>query len=37
MKSLPEDVRRSLRYAALFDRLKRGEAMMMMPYELEIK
>lgn len=37
IRSLPEDVRRSLRYAALFDRMKRGEAMMMMPYELEIK
>ncbi len=37
MKSLPEDVRRSLRYAALFDRMKRGEAMLMLPYELEIR
>lgn len=37
IRSLPEDVRRSLRYAALFDRMKRGEAMMMLPYELEIR
>lgn len=37
LRSLPEDVRRSLRYAALFDKMKRGEAMMMLPYELEIK
>ncbi len=37
IKALPEDVRRSLRYANLFDRMKRGEAMMMLPYELEIK
>ncbi|HUF03344.1 MAG TPA: signal peptide peptidase SppA [Aridibacter sp.] len=37
IRSLPEDVRRSLRYAELFDRMKRGEAMMMLPYELEIK
>jgi protease-4 len=35
--SLPSDVRRGLRYAALFDQMKRGEAMMMLPYELEIK
>lgn len=37
LDSLPEDVRRSLRYAALFDRMKRGESMMILPYELEIK
>lgn len=37
IRSLPEDVRRSLRYAALFDKMKRGEAMMMMPFELEIR
>ena len=35
--SLPADVRKGLRYAALFDQMKRGEAMMMLPYELEIK
>ena len=35
--SLPEDVRRMFRYAELFDRMKRGEAMLMMPFELEIK
>jgi protease-4 len=35
--SLPSDVRRGLRYAALFDQMKRGEAMMMLPFELEIK
>ncbi|NNE99200.1 MAG: signal peptide peptidase SppA [Pyrinomonadaceae bacterium] len=37
IKSLPEDARRSLRFAGIFDRMKRGEAMMMLPYELEIK
>lgn len=37
IKSLPEDARRALHYAALFDRMKNGEAMMMMPFELEIK
>ncbi|MEJ7624990.1 MAG: signal peptide peptidase SppA [Pyrinomonadaceae bacterium] len=37
IESLPADVRRAFRYAALFDRMKRGEAMLMMPFELEIK
>jgi protease-4 len=37
IKALPEDVRRSLRYASLFDRMKKGEAMMMLPFEMEIK
>ena len=35
--SLPEDVRRMFRYAALFDQMKHGEAMLMLPFELEIK
>lgn len=35
--SLPEDVRRMFRYASLFDQMKHGEAMLMMPFELEIK
>ncbi len=35
--TLPEDVRRSLRYAEVLDRMKKGEAMTMMPFELEIK
>ena len=37
VKSLPEDMRRALRYAELFDRMRNGEAMLMLPYELEIK
>ena len=37
IEALPEDVRRSLRYASMLDQMKRGEAMFMMPYELEIK
>jgi len=37
IRSLPEDVRRTLRYGALLDQMKKGEAMMMLPYELEIK
>lgn len=36
-EALPEDVRRALRYAQILDQMKRGEAMMMMPFELEIK
>jgi protease IV len=35
--ALPEDVRKSFRYAEMFDRMKKGEAMLMMPFELEIK
>ncbi|HMJ09724.1 MAG TPA: signal peptide peptidase SppA, partial [Pyrinomonadaceae bacterium] len=35
--SLPADIRRGLQYAELFDRMKHGETMMMLPYELEIK
>jgi protease IV len=34
--ALPEDVRKGLRYAELFDRMKRGEAMTLMPFELKI-
>jgi len=37
LDSLPADVRRSFRYVALFDQMQRGQAMLMMPYELEIK
>lgn len=37
VKSLPEDVRRSLRFAQMFDQMKRGEAMLILPYELQIK
>ena len=37
LESMPADVRRAFRYAALFDQMQRGQAMLMMPYELEIK
>ncbi len=37
VKSLPEDMRRTLRYAEMFDKMKNGETMMMMPFELTIK
>ncbi len=36
-EALPEDVRRTLQYATLLDRMKRGEAMAMMPFDLRIK
>ncbi len=37
VKSLPENVKRTLRHAELFDRMSRGESMLLMPFELEIK
>lgn len=37
IKALPEDVRRSLRIAEMFDKMKRGEAMLVLPYDLQIK
>jgi len=37
IKSLPKDIQRSLRYANIFDQMKRGDAMMMLPYEIIIK
>lgn len=36
-EALPEDIRRTLRYAAIFDRMKRGEVMALMPFDLQIK
>jgi protease-4 len=35
--ALPADVRKAFRYVELFNRMERGEAMMMLPYALEIK
>ncbi len=35
--ALPEDVRRAFRYAATMDRMKRGEIMALMPFDLRIK
>ncbi len=37
VKSLPEDIRRTLQYAEMFDRMQKGEAMLLMPFELRIK
>lgn len=36
-ESLPADVRRAFKYTEIFDRMQRGEAMLMLPFELEIK
>ena len=35
--ALPEDARRALRYMALMDRMKNGESMLLMPYDIRIK
>jgi hypothetical protein len=37
MESMPADVRKAFRYASIFDQMKQGEAMLMLPFELEIK
>jgi protease IV len=34
---LPEDARRAFRYAALLDKMKNGDAMLLMPFDLKIK
>lgn len=35
--ALPEDARRAFRYMALMDRMKNGETMLLMPFDLRIK
>ena len=35
--ALPEDARRALRYMALLDKMKNGETMLLMPFDLRIK
>ena len=37
MAALPEDARRALRYMQLMDRMKNGETMLLMPFDLRIK
>ena len=37
LDSLPADVRRSFRFASLFDRMQHGESMLLLPFDLEIK
>ena len=34
---LPEDARRAVRYMMLLDRMKNGESMLLMPFDLKIK
>jgi protease-4 len=36
-ETMPEDARRLIRYAGIFDMMKRGEAMTLLPFELKIK
>ena len=35
--ALPEDARRALRYMALMDRMKNGESMLLMPFDIRVK
>jgi protease-4 len=35
--SLPEDARRALRYMALMDKMKNGDSMLVMPFDLRVK
>jgi protease-4 len=35
--ALPEDARRALRYMAMMDRMKNGETMLLMPFDLRVK
>jgi len=37
LDSLPEDVRRMLRFSYLFDRLKSGDALTLLPFDLKIR
>jgi len=37
LATLPEDARRAVRYMILFDRMQRGDASLLMPFDLEIK
>jgi protease-4 len=37
MELLPADVRRSFRYMSLLDKMQQGQAMLMMPFDLQIK
>ncbi|MGD9631265.1 MAG: signal peptide peptidase SppA [Pyrinomonadaceae bacterium] len=37
VEAMPAEMRKAFRYAEMFDRMQRGEAMLMLPFELEIK
>jgi protease-4 len=36
LEAMPEDIRRAFKFAHLFDRMKHGEAMLMMPFEFTV-
>lgn len=36
-EALPEDMRRAFKYAAMLDKMKQGDALAIMPYEIRIK
>jgi protease-4 len=37
MAAMPEDARRAFRYMQLMDRMKNGETMLLMPFDLRVK
>jgi len=37
LAALPEDTRRAVRFMTVFDRMKRGESMLIMPFDVQIK
>ena len=37
LSALPEDARRAFKYAAMLDRMKSGDAMLVMPFDLRVK
>ena len=37
LAALPEDARRAVRYMALLDKMKTGDSMLLMPFDLRIK
>jgi hypothetical protein len=37
MATLPDDARRAFRYAMLLDKMKDGDAVLLMPFDLRIK
>ena len=37
LKSMPKELQRAWRFASIFDKMNRGEAIMMLPFDLEIK
>jgi protease-4 len=37
LASMPDDARRAFRYAMMLDKMKEGDAMLMMPFELRVK